>query len=69
MILPSGKFLLGNRVKKSYPYFAIFASKLEPSLSIGPGVYPALGKLDLLVNRNLVKNVRILVLIPLQFPF
>ena len=58
----SGNFLLGNRVKKScpwrqgYPYFATFACKLELSVSLGPEISLALGKLGLLVDRALVFN-------------
>ena len=57
LMLLSGNFLLGNRAKKScpwrqgYPYFAAFACKPELSVSLGPEISLAQGKLGLLVNR------------------
>ena len=57
LMLLSGNVLLGNRAKQScpwrqgYPYFATFARKLELSVSLGPEISLAQGKLGLLVNR------------------
>ena len=59
LMLLSRNFLLGNRAKKSCPwwqgcpYFATFACKLELSVSLGPEISLAQGKLGLLVNRAL----------------
>ena len=60
--LLSGNFLLGNRAKKSCPwrqgsYFATFACKLELSVSLGPEISLAQGKLGLLANRALLSNL------------
>ena len=59
LMLLSGNFLLVNHAKKScpwrqgYPYFATFSCKLELSVSLGPEISLAQGKLGLLVNRTL----------------